>query len=526
MSASDLVVASPPPSPGPPPAGASEPALPLRLSVLSGQFVGRREAALAASFAAFLGGAPGAALDLWFGTEAAGRLRADPAALRGAIDRDIAAIDAKLSAQLDAVLHHPRLRRFEGSWRGLAWLTERPDFGPRVKLRVLHLPWAELCRDLDRAAEFDQSLLFRKVYEDEFGTPGGEPYGLLVIDHEVRHRPAPGFPTDDVGAIASLASIAAAAFAPIVLGASPALLEVDEFTELARATDATAPLRNSEHARWRGLAARADMRFIGIALPRILARPPWEDDGTRAEGFRYRETAPDVASRVWMNAGYAFGAVVTRAFAQFGWPADIRGVDTDRYGGGLVDGVALEPFRTDPDHVWVRPSVDVVLTDRQERALIEAGLMPLAALPYSTELLFGAVRSLAVPQRYQGSNAAAADANARLSVQMNSILCASRFAHHLKMKGRQMVGSFRTADEIERQLQAWLIGYVNANLSGGNESRARSPLVNGRVTVSELPGKPGSFGCVVQLQPHYQLDDVAATFQLVTDLGGQRPEGR
>ncbi len=466
------------------------------------------------------------ALELWLGAATARRLRDDPAGLRAALDRDIAAIDARIATQLDAVLHHPRLRRLEGSWRGLAWLAERQDFGPRVKMKILHLPWPELCRDLDRSAEFDQSHLYRKVYEEEFGTPGGEPYGLLVIDHEVRHRPAPGFPTDDVGALATLSGIAAAAFAPVVLAASPALLEVDEFTDLARAIDATAPLRNSEHARWRSLTARSDMRFVGVTLPRILARPLWEDDGSRAEGFRYRETAPDVGSRVWMSAAFAFGAVVARAFAQFGWPADIRGVDTDRYGGGLVDGVALEPFRTDPDHVWVRPSVDVVLTDHQERALIEAGLMPLAALPYSTELLFGAVRSLAVPQRYQGANAAVAEANARLSVQMNSILCASRFAHHLKMKGRQMVGSFRTADEIERQLQAWLIGYVNTNLSGGSESRARSPLVNGRVTVSELPGKPGSFGCVVQLQPHYQLDDVAATFQLVTDLGGQRPEGR
>ncbi len=363
--------------------------------------------------------------------------------------------------------------------------------------------------------------MFRKVYEEEFGTPGGEPYGLLIVDHEVRHRPSAGSRTDDVIALTALSGVAAAAFSPVILGASPTLLEVDNFADLGVVTDITAALRNTEHARWRSLASRPDMRFVGIALPRLLARPPWEDDGTRADRFRYAEYAPTGEQRVWMNASYAFAAVVARAFARYAWPADVRGVETDRVGGGLVDAVPMEPFRTDPDHVWTRNSVEIVWNDHQERELLDAGLMPLSAIPYSEELVFGAVRSLLVPQRYQGANAAAADANARLSSQINSILCASRFAHHLKMKGRQMVGSFKTADEIERLLQDWLTQYVNANTSSTGDTRARYPLVGGRVTVNEVPGKPGSFGCVVHLQPHYQLDDVAATFQLVTDLGGR-----
>jgi type VI secretion system protein ImpD/type VI secretion system protein ImpC len=210
-----------------------------------------------------------------------------------------------------------------------------------------------------------------------------------------------------------------------------------------------------------------------------------------------------------------------RAFAQFAWPADVRGVETDRVGGGLVTDVPLEPFHTDPIGVWTRRAVEIVLTDRQERTLLEAGLMPLSAIPYSEELVFGAVRSLQVPQRYQGRTAEVADANARLSTQINSMLCASRFAHSLKMKGRHMVGSFRTADEIERYLQSWLTQYVNGNLSASAEILARFPLVGGKVTVSEVPGKPGSFGCVIQLQPYYQLDDISAGFQLVTDLTGR-----
>jgi len=294
---------------------------------------------------------------------------------------------------------------------------------------------------------------------------------------------------------------------------------VDSFADLASVVDITAPLRNADHARWRSLTTRPDMRFIGVALPRLLARPPWEDDGTRADCFRYGEHAPSNDERVWMSAGYAFASVVARAFANYSWPADVRGVEPDRVGGGLVEGMALESFRTDPNHIWNRAAVEIVWNDHQERALLDAGLMPLSSLPYSDELVFGAVRSLLVPPRFTGSTADIANANARLSAQINSILCASRFAHHLKMKGREMVGSFKTADEIERLLQDWLTRYVNANVASTGDSRARFPLVNGQVRVQELAGKPGSFGCVIHLQPHYQLDDVSATFQLVTDLG-------
>ncbi|HEY1935679.1 MAG TPA: type VI secretion system contractile sheath large subunit [Acetobacteraceae bacterium] len=504
-------------------AASSEPQAPpgVREAMLWGRFVGARDAALEDALADFLVAEGGDAIDLWFGLEDGARLRIAPDALRGALDRDIAAIDTLLSEQVDAILHDARLRKLEGTWRGLVWLVDGVEQGNRLKIKMLNAGWPEICRDLERAIEFDQSHLFRKVYEDEFGTPGGEPYGLIIIDHDVRHRPGPSYRTDDVNALAALAGIAAASFCPIIVGASPTLLEVDSFTDLSTVTDIASALRNTDHTRWRNLTTRPDMRFIGVALPHILARQPWQDDGTRTDGFRYNEYAPTDGERVWMGAGFAFATVVARAFANYAWPADVRGVETDRVGGGLVDGVPLEPFHTDPDHVWSRSPVEIVWNDHQERELLDAGLMPLSAIPFSDDLMFGAVRSLLVPQRFSGANATAADANARLSSQINSILCASRFAHCLKMKGRQMVGSFKTADEIERDLQEWLTGYVNANISSGGDARARYPLVGGRVTVSEIPAKPGSFGCTVHLQPHYQLDDVAATFQLVTDLGNR-----
>ncbi len=503
-------------------AGASVPAAGLRAEVLAGRFFSAGHRATSDALAEFLAIQAAATLMAWFGGAMLARLGPDRDAIRMALDRDIAAIDAMLAAQLDAILHTNRLRRFEGSWRGLAWLVDGIEPGGRIKVRLLSAAWSEICRDLERAPEFDQSHLFRKIYEEEFGTPGGEPYGLLVIDHALRHRPGPGTATDDISALKVLAGVVAAAFLPTILAASPSMLEVDGFGDLANVSDPAAPLRSADFARWRGLFTQDDIRFIAVALPHILARGPWHDDPARADFFRYEEYAPDAESRIWSSAGYALAATVVRAFAVHAWPADIRGVETDRRGGGLVDHLPVEAFRTDPppyrEAVWARPALDVVLTDRQERLLIDAGFMPLSSIPFTDDAVFGSVRGLQAPAQYGGANAAAANANARLSAQINTLLCVSRFAHYVKMLGRDMVGSFRTGEDIERELQKWISNYTNANSFGGMESRARYPLVAARVSVRERPGKPGVFGCTVHMQPYFQLDDVAATFRLVTDI--------
>lgn len=515
---------APDPAAAPPPPAVNAADQPLRDCVLAGDFIGAGGAQAAATLARFIAGG---GLAAWFGRDAAQRLAGDPSRLRGVLDRDIAAIDAMLSDQVDAILHHPRLRRLEGTWRGVHWLLDAYEASARVKVRLLHLPWPELCRDLERAAEFDQSQLFRKIYEDEFGTPGGEPYGLLVVDHEVRHRPGPGAPTDDVAALGQLASVAAASFAPLVVAASPALLELDDFADMAGVADPAAPMANADHLRWRSLAQREDMRFVAVTLPRMLARTPWADDGSRADGWRYREYAPDAQSRVWSMAGYAFAACAARAYAQYAWPADVRGVDTDRIAGGLVADIPVESFPTDPPHVVVRTPLDVVLSDRQERALVEGGLMPLGALPWSEEAAFSSVRSMQQPRIYQSGPAdrrgAAATANARMSAQLNAMLCVSRFAHYIKVMGRDMVGSFRDANAIELEVQRWLTRYVNISSVGSPDLLARHPLAQARVTVKDKPGQPGVYGCTIHLQPHFQLDDVSATFRLVTDLSGVRP---
>lgn len=441
-------------------------------------------------------------------------------ALRLALDRTIAAIDALVGEQLDAILHHDRLRRLEGSWRGLEWLVRGLQPGAAVRVKLLNLPWPELCRDLARATEFDRSQIFQKVYEQEFGMPGGEPFGLLVIDQEVRHHPTAAAQTDDVSALASLAGVAAAAFVPTVVAASPELLQADRFSDLVLTTDLSDPFRSDDFARWRGLSRQEDTRFLAVALPRVLARAPWGDDVKRGDNFRYVEAAAGSEERVWMTAGYAFASAVARAFTNHAWPADVRGSESDRQGGGLVTGLAAEPYSSDP--FWYRHSLDVALSDQQERMLIAAGLMPLSALPFGQEAVFAGVRTLHAPPRFGGPNEAVANANARFSSQLNSMLCVSRFAHYIKLLGREAVGAFRTAEEIEQRLHDWLQGYVNPNLTSTGDIRARHPLAAARVTVREKPGQPGSFGCTVLLQPHFQLDDISATFRLVTDIAAPR----
>ncbi len=493
-----------------------EPA-PLRTLVLDGLFFGAQAQETAGRFATFLVEKDPKLSD-WFGREEARRIGGDRQALAAAIDRDVVAIDRLISAQLDAILHHPRLRVLEGRWRGLAWLVSRMSLGGRVKLKILNVGWPEICRDLERAAEFDQSQLFRAVYEDEFGSPGGEPYGMLIVDHEVRHRPGPGATTDDVTAVASLSAVAAAAFAPLVINAAPALLGVDAFSELSGVDDPTSGFVAAEYQRWRGLATREDIRFIAVSLPRSLARLPWDETLERHRGFRYRELAADQEDRVWSGAGYMIAACVVRAFETFSWPADMRGYDTDRLGGGVVEDLPEPRFSVDPAQGLERPALEITLSDRQERTLVAAGLLPISTLPFGGQALVGAARSLQTTGRYVGANANAASANARLSAQFNTMICVSRFAHYVKVMGRDMVGSMKTAEQIQRLLQDWLMRFANANTNPGQDMMAKYPLRSAAVTVAEQPGKPGVYSCTIQLQPHFQLDDIAASFRLMTEL--------
>lgn len=496
------------------------PAEPLRQAVFGGRFTGTAPAA--ADLAMLVASTDaGVQVALWFGHDWLEWLRRQPEplrVLRAALDRDIVVLDAMVSRQLDAVLQHPRVGRLEGSWRGLQWLVERlPRTGNRVRLLLLSARWGEVCRDIERALEFDQSHLFRKIHEEHFGMAGGEPFSLIAGDYEVRHRSGPDSPTDDVGALSGLAGIAAASFSPMILGAAPELLGVDSFAEISPSFDPASVLQGSEHQRWRQAASREDLRFIGVALPRVLGRSPWVDDGCRVDRFRFRSHSPGPAQRVWTSPVYGFAAAAIRAFDRYSWPAEVRGADiADDASGGVVDGLPFERFHSDlPFEAPARAPLEVALTDEQENRISDAGLIPLSALDGLAEGCFGALPSLHKPAR---TSTAVADANQRISTQFNTLLCVSRFAHCVKLMGRDMIGSFIEPGEVETRLQKWLNQFISGGGLSSAEVTARYPLQDARVEVREHPGRIGVYKCIVHLKPHHQLDDVGASFRLVTEF--------
>lgn len=496
------------------------PAESLRSAVFAGRFLGSAPAH--ADLAALVASSSAATqLALWFGEAWLSQLRREPARggmLRAALDRDIARLDAMISAQLDAVFHHPRMRRLEGSWRGLHWLVERlPATGGRVRLKVLQARWVEVCRDIERAIEFDQSQLFRKIHDEEFGTAGGEPFGLIAADYEVRHRPGSSHPTDDISALSGLAGIAAAAFAPMVLAASPGLLGVDSFADMAPSHDPGPVLQGPEHQRWRQASSQEDLRFLGVLLPRMLARAPWVDDGARVDRFRFRSHSAGPAQRVWTSPVYGFAAVAVRAYDRYSWPAEVRGAEiTEEARGGVLDNLPFERFFSDVRHeAPARAPLEVAFTDEQENRLSDASLIPLSALDGLPEACFGALPSLHKPPR---SSTAVAEANQRISAQMNSLLCVSRFAHCVKLMGRDMLGSYLDPNDVELRLQKWLNKFVSGSGVDSADVTARYPLQEAQVEVRERRGKPGVYNCIVHLKPHHQLDEVGASFRLVTEF--------
>jgi type VI secretion system protein ImpD len=433
------------------------------------------------------------------------------------MDGLIVAIDAAISAQVNAILHHPRFQALEARWRGLAYLVQVVRGIANAKLRLLTAPWSELAGDLDRAVEFDQSRLFRLVYSDEFDMPGGEPFGLMVGDYAVAHLPSRESPSDDVGALRSIAAIAAAAFCPFLTTCRPSLLGLDHFADLDFLPDLASANSGLDFARWRALRSLPDARFLGIVMPRVLLRLPYRShDRRRIDGFAFREEIGAAGDELlWGNAAFAFAGVVLRAFGRSGWFADLRGAPEDSEGGGLVTDLPSLSFATDRAGIAVQPPVEFRLSSTQERMISELGLIPVAPVNYTPFLVFNSNSSL---HRSTNYDRPAAAQNARLSAMLQYVLCASRLAHHMKGKMRDQIGRLVGAQALEQTLSEWLSQYCLGNDEAAADIKARFPLRAAQVRVAEVPGRPGMLSCVLHLQPHFQLDDVSATFHLVTEV--------
>ncbi len=438
------------------------------------------------------------------------------------LHRDIARLDAVLNQQVNAILHHPVFQKLEASWRGVRYLTAQLTEGENVKIKLLSISWRELTRDFDRALEFDQSFLFRIVYSEEFGMPGGEPYSVLLADYEIRHRPAPDHPYDDLAALRSISEVAAAAFTPLIAAAHPTMLGLDSFTEMERQRNITRFFEQPEYLKWRVLRNTEDARFIGLTIPRVLMRLPYRDTPSRVDGFRFREEVgnPDRSEYLWGTAIYAFGGVLIRAFMSSGWLAGIRGVQRGILSGGLVTGLPSHTFRTERKEVAPHPPTDVIITDAQEKELGELGFIPLCYCQDTDLAAFYGNQSIQKPPVFDEQ---VATINARLSAMLQYILCVSRFAHYVKVISRDKVGAFKGPGECEDYLRRWLLNYIISNDNAGPEMKVRYPLREGRVDVRERPDKPGSYICVMRLRPHYQLDQMVSSVKLVTELAGGPP---
>ncbi len=470
---------------------------------------------------AFLSEASAAkALAIWFGDRPFDSLDR----LARAITTSIGAIDDLVNRQLNAVLHNPAFQKLEASWRGLSYLVDRLDeeADNSIQIRVLNVTWREIEGDFERAIEFDQSQLFKKVYSQEFDMPGGTPFGVLIGDYALHLRPTPDHPHDDVGVLRHLSQVAAAAFCPWVMGASPDLFGLEDFGTLERNINFESVFREQEYLKWQSLRDSEDARFVGVLLPRVLMRTPYRDDGTRVDGFRFQEhvTGPDRSKYLWGNPAYAFAGVLIRAFAESGWLADIRGVQRDMEGSGLITTLPVEDFATDAAGVAPKCSAEVVITDTLEKTLSEFGFMAICDCKDTSYSALYSAPSIQKPRRYSTPDATR---NARISALLQFMLCVSRFAHYVKVIARDKIGSMKTPEEFQRLLEDWLTKYVTSDADARADVKARHPLREASVEVHERRGSPGVYQCVIRLAPHYELDDLCASVQLATELAPARP---
>jgi type VI secretion system protein ImpC len=423
------------------------------------------------------------------------------------INARIAQIDHLLSIQLNEVLHHPSFQKLEGTWRGLRYMMDQSETSVMLKIRVLNCSKRELLRDLQRAPEFDQSAMFKKIYEEEFGIFGGDPFGAIVGDFEFGKNP------EDLELLEKISQVAAGAHAPFLTAAAPELMNMDSFTNLDQPRDLAKIFDTSEYAKWKSFRQSDDSRYVGLCVPHVLMRLPYGRDTKAIDGFNYEEgvDGTDHTKYLWGNAAYALGARLTQSFALYGWCASIRGVE----GGGLVEGLPAHTFKTDEGDVALKCPTEIAITDRREKELADLGFIPLVHCKGTDYAAFFSAQSTQKPKLYDSDSA---NANARLSAQLPYLLAVSRFAHYMKTIMRDKIGSFMSRSDCERFLNKWIMQYVTEDDNAAAITKAQYPLREARVEVAEVPGKPGVYRAIAFLRPHFQLDELTVSLRLVAEL--------
>ncbi len=423
------------------------------------------------------------------------------------INARIAEIDRLVTEQMNEIMHHQEFQKLEGSWRGLHHLVKNTLTGPMMKIRVMSVTKKDLLKDFERALEFDQSNLFKKIYEEEYGTFGGAPYGALIGDFEFGNHP------QDMALLESLSQVAAAAHAPFLSAASPDMFGWDTFSEMNEVRDVSMIFDRTEYMKWRSFRESEDSRYVGLTLPHTLGREPYGVATKPTETFNFEEDVDgtDHKKYLWSNAAYSLGVRLTEAFAMHGWCVAIRGVE----GGGLVDGLPTHTFSTDEGEIAMKCPTEVAITDRREKEFSDNGFIPLVHCKGTDYAAFFATQSAQKAKKYDTDEA---NANARLSTQLQYIFAVSRFAHYLKSMMRDKIGSFMSQKDAQMFLNRWINNYVTEDDTASAAVKAEYPLREAKVEVAEVPGKPGAYRAVAFLRPHFQLDELSVSLRLVADL--------
>ena len=432
----------------------------------------------------------------------------------GSIEAMIAALDHKLSEQINLILHHADFQKLESAWRGLHHLVNNTETDEMLKIRVMNISKTELHRTLKRykGTSWDQSPVFKKIYEEEYGQFGGEPFGCLVGDYYFDHSP------QDAELLGEMSKVSAAAHTPFISGVSPTVMQMDSWQELANPRDLTKIFSTPEYAAWRSLRESDDARYIGLAMPRFLSRLPYGARTSPVDDFDFEEDtgAADHRKYTWANAAYAMAVNINRSFKEFGWCSRIRGVES----GGAVEGLPVHSFPTDDGGVDMKCPTEIAISDRREAELAKSGFMPLIHRKNSDFAAFIGAQSLQKPAEYDDPDATA---NANLAARLPYLFACCRFAHYLKCIVRDKIGSFKERGDMERWLQNWIMNYVDGDPAHSTEqTKARRPLAAAEVVVEEVEGNPGYYTSKFFLRPHYQLEGLTVSLRLVSKLPAQK----
>jgi len=430
------------------------------------------------------------------------------------IRQGIAAIDQVVSKQLAAVMHNERFQKLEGTWRGLHYLCKNSETNDMLKIKTLNCSKRELAKDLSTASGFDQSSIWNAIYEQEFGIAGGQPYGALVGDFEFENHP------EDIKLLEDMSGIAAGAFAPFITAPSPKLFGLDNWQGLPKLVDLRTTFDAKEYVKWKSFRDSEDSRFVVMTMPRTLARYPYGANTQVVERFNFEElplnhlgesVAVSHDNYCWMNTAYVHAARLTAAFAETNWCTAIRG----RNSGGAVEGLPTYAFKGDDGDTDLNCPTEVPITDRREKELSDLGFLPLCHYKNTDYAVFFGGQTTQKPKKY---DTASATENAAISARLPYIMASSRIAHYLKVMVRDHVGSFKEASDMEKLLNRWIMQYVCSDSAPNEKIKAKFPLADAKITVTEIPGSPGSYNAIALLRPWLQLEELNTSVRMVARI--------